>query len=258
MKKKIALFVLFSMMVMGVVSAANINGTYKGKPIVNVVAGGKDLAVTDAPAVIMDGRTMVPISLLKQLGVGVVWDQESYSAIITMPETKPVVSEDKSSVYKKAAFLADYYKYLNDQMRATLEFVNVTDTYIRLWKENSVNKPSDEALQNVYNNKFGITNEIYLRGLEVWKVADQNELVKTGEILVDCYELTNIVGDVYEKAYGWKFSQFDSGSSGAAMQVASEYLNEYSVASQKLLDDTNALILRIDIEYDKQMGYIIN
>lgn len=91
--KKILLVVIMFMLFAGVVSAASINGDYNGKPIVKVKSDGKVLAVEDAPAVIMDGRTMVPISMLRQIGLGVEWNAEEYSVDVTLPESPVQINQ---------------------------------------------------------------------------------------------------------------------------------------------------------------------
>lgn len=61
---------------MGVVSAANIWGTYKGKQIIRLTVDGSPVKASDAPAVLMDGRTMIPIYLLKEAGINYSWDSK--------------------------------------------------------------------------------------------------------------------------------------------------------------------------------------
>jgi hypothetical protein len=88
--KKVLLVVIMFLMFAGVITASSINGDYNGKPIVKMKSNGQVLAVEDAPAVIMDGRTMVPISMLRQIGLGVEWNAEEYSVNVTLPEDEKV------------------------------------------------------------------------------------------------------------------------------------------------------------------------
>lgn len=86
--KKIVLVLIMFLLFAGIVSASSINGEYNGKPIVKLKSNGVVLAVEDAPAVIMDSRTMVPISMLRQIGLGVEWNADEYSVDVTLPNEK--------------------------------------------------------------------------------------------------------------------------------------------------------------------------
>jgi hypothetical protein len=77
--KKIIAMSAAMMLLAGTVSASTINGTYKGNPIVKVTSNGKPLQVDEVPAHIVDGHTLVPISLLRQVGASVAWDGKAYS-----------------------------------------------------------------------------------------------------------------------------------------------------------------------------------
>lgn len=85
MKKKIILLAAALMMFMGVVSASSINGDYKGNPIVKVMSNGKQLQSDEVPAMIYDGHTVVPISLLRQIGASVEWNADTYSVNVSLP-----------------------------------------------------------------------------------------------------------------------------------------------------------------------------
>lgn len=76
------------MLLAGTVSASTINGTYKGNPIVKVTSNGKPLQVDEVPAQIVDGHTLVPISLLRQVGASVEWDAKTYSVDVQVDAGK--------------------------------------------------------------------------------------------------------------------------------------------------------------------------
>lgn len=84
-KKKMIAIVLLFLCFTGVVHGSSIHGEYSGDPIVNVLFGGKELHVEDVPATIRDGRTLVPLYLLKQTGASVAWDSEKYNVDLTFP-----------------------------------------------------------------------------------------------------------------------------------------------------------------------------
>jgi hypothetical protein len=92
-KKKVIALILFSLGCAGVVQASSIHGDYNGDPIVKLFAEGKELLVEDAPAVIRDGRTMVPLYLLRQAGVAVHWVPEKYAVELTLPD--PIQKTDR-------------------------------------------------------------------------------------------------------------------------------------------------------------------
>lgn len=87
MKRKItglflACFILFS----GVAIGESINGSFNGNPIVKVVSDGRVLT-DEVPAQVIDGKTMVPLTMLRQLGFDVTWDQSTYSVNVKQPST---------------------------------------------------------------------------------------------------------------------------------------------------------------------------
>lgn len=77
--KKIILVTILLVLTSSVANAASINGDFKGNPIVNVYANGKELEVINTPAIIYNGNTLVPIYMLRQLGAKVLWDQSTHS-----------------------------------------------------------------------------------------------------------------------------------------------------------------------------------
>lgn len=90
--KKVTLILIMFLVFTGVVSATSINGEYSGKPIITIKSDGKELVVEDAPAVLMDGRTMVPIYMLRQIGLSVEWSSEEHSVDVTLPNTEETES----------------------------------------------------------------------------------------------------------------------------------------------------------------------
>ncbi|PYI51513.1 stalk domain-containing protein [Paenibacillus flagellatus] len=123
----------------GVVQASSLHGDFNGDPIVNVIAGGKKLLVEDVPAVIREGRTLVPLYLLKQAGVDVKWDADNYNVELTLPDP----SQSFSGNLKK----------MNEQAKEH-EAGNVRLTYneygpylqVDLKKANDSNKDNDRIL----------------------------------------------------------------------------------------------------------------
>lgn len=86
MWKKFIALVFVMCFVVGTVHASSINGDFEGNPIVKIKSNGVDIQVEDTPAVIYNGRTMVPVYMLKQLGMNVSWEQETYSVDVSLNE----------------------------------------------------------------------------------------------------------------------------------------------------------------------------
>lgn len=85
MKKKILLLLLVSMLFAGVASAASLWGTYKGNPIIKVAAENKLIEGKDVPAISFNGRTMIPLYMLKELGINYTWDAKNQTVNISPP-----------------------------------------------------------------------------------------------------------------------------------------------------------------------------
>jgi len=77
MKRKVLLFIIASFMIMGVVNAASLWGTYKGSQIIRLTVDHQPVNVSDVPAISYNGRTMIPIYLLKEAGISYSWDAKS-------------------------------------------------------------------------------------------------------------------------------------------------------------------------------------
>jgi hypothetical protein len=92
MKKVILVGIMF-LMFMGVVSASSINGEYKGNPVVKLFNNGVEVVADDTPAMIYGDRTMVPIYLLKKMGINVAWDADNYSVSMNINFTPNKVAD---------------------------------------------------------------------------------------------------------------------------------------------------------------------
>lgn len=88
MKKKLMLLAAGLMLLAGTASASGINGDYKGNPIVKVTSNGAALEVDEVPAQILDGHTMVPIAMLRQIGASVVWNANTYGVDVRLNGAK--------------------------------------------------------------------------------------------------------------------------------------------------------------------------
>lgn len=81
-------------------SFANSSDTYQGYPVVKVIVNGHELK-NDIPAIVLDGRTLVPLrSVYEALGANVQWDPSTNTVYISFPapgspqQSKPVLREN--------------------------------------------------------------------------------------------------------------------------------------------------------------------
>lgn len=66
-------------------AVANPNGVFRGYPIVRVTVNGQEV-FADVPAIIFNGRTMVPVRLVSEaLGAEVGWDADKLLVSLTAP-----------------------------------------------------------------------------------------------------------------------------------------------------------------------------
>ncbi|MBM7564309.1 hypothetical protein JOC55_001250 [Paenibacillus sacheonensis] len=93
-KKVISLTIAGVVALSGVVSAASMWGTYKGNDIIKITVDGRPLLVKtgDVPGMSFNGRTMIPINLLKYAGVTYTWNQSTKTVDIHKTTTEPATS----------------------------------------------------------------------------------------------------------------------------------------------------------------------
>lgn len=111
MKKKILLVVLVGMLFAGVVSAASIWGTYKGNQIIRITSNGTPLRSSDVPAISYNGRTMIPINMLGQIGLSYTWDGKNQTVEVA---TNSNTTTSVDALKRDAIMKANLFKYLED------------------------------------------------------------------------------------------------------------------------------------------------
>jgi hypothetical protein len=124
--KKIIAMSAFMMLLAGTVSASSINGTYKGNPIVKVTSNGTPLQVDEVPAQIVDGHTLVPISLLRQVGASVAWDGNTYSVDVQLNASK---SNNKAIQVDKLTHFFNEARKEVDSAGISVENINLVMDY---------------------------------------------------------------------------------------------------------------------------------
>ncbi|MEK3674657.1 stalk domain-containing protein [Paenibacillus sp. FSL R10-2771] len=101
MKNKVFIVsILLSLLFTGIVNAASIWGSYKGNDIIKIMYNGKTLSTNDVPAVSLNGRTMIPISMLSQVGIQYTWNQTTKTVTITSTNGSTASNNQTSNVQK--------------------------------------------------------------------------------------------------------------------------------------------------------------
>ncbi|SET02790.1 stalk domain-containing protein [Paenibacillus sp. NFR01] len=152
MKKKVAaVTVAVSLMLTGAVSAANLWGTYKGNEIIRITSNGVAVKPKDVPAISYNGRTMIPISMLGQLGLNYTWNQSKKTVnfntkanTASTNDLPPVLSIMKANMFKdmedlgeelfltKAAFDLDFISKMSSvtfDSNSDKSLANAIDNY---------------------------------------------------------------------------------------------------------------------------------
>ena len=113
----------------GIASAGSApNGYYKGYPVVRLVVKGNDVA-GDVPAVIMDGRTMVPVRVITEaLGQKISWNSRTLT--LNIGESAPKqVEVTSSSSYRDKFGVFHVVGEVRNNMNAPAESVRVIGTF---------------------------------------------------------------------------------------------------------------------------------
>lgn len=115
MKKFVSFLVLFLILATAV-SAAN---DYQGFPIVKVTYNGDEVVPENVPGINLNGTTMIPLNMLRQMGFNVTWDNQTKTVDVSTGEQKTsnkrVLSEreiqslDKAVAYIEILYEGNYY-----------------------------------------------------------------------------------------------------------------------------------------------------
>jgi S1-C subfamily serine protease len=114
MKKIFIVLILLFTFTGGYVVADSVNGSFEGNPIIKLFNSGKELTVSDVPAINYKNRTMVPIYLLNQLGIETVWNGDTQSVDIKLSEQKPIptVTQDELNIISESVL--EVHGYTSD------------------------------------------------------------------------------------------------------------------------------------------------
>lgn len=194
MKKTVVLILACILVLSGITFAAS-NGYFEGFRIVNVNINGKNV-VGDVPAVMLNGRTMVPLRVISEtFGADVNWNNNTYTATLTtnssgISNTLKVAitfSEHYSKLLKYGHSLGAHGSYLESNANRLLRgealttstydlmFTNhnsLVEQYNKILSENEALEKSLPSYSAEFTKINGILNnyydalEKYARGLE--------------------------------------------------------------------------------------------
>ncbi|AIQ34195.1 hypothetical protein R50345_05845 [Paenibacillus sp. FSL R5-0345] len=178
MKKKIiAIAVTASLLMTGVVSAASMWGTYKGNDIIRITSNGVALKTNDVPAISYNGRTMIPINMLGQIGLGYNWDQDNKTVDVKSPV---VVNEPAQSTTTQNMGISTLASQLKGDYISSIVY--------------SSNGTSSILIYNYSKSFTDLDNNINALFLSSTKTDVDTLTIKT----IDKYELTIYVKDARE------------------------------------------------------------
>lgn len=178
MKKKILLLVAALMIfATGVISASSLNGDYKGNPIVNVFVNGKKV-VSEVPAMIIDGTTMIPLRAVSEAMGGVVgWDPKTYTVNV-------LTSDPYSTTPTPATKPAEQQK-----VKGPLSlYSNDGKTYLGKLTANEFDSDSIYNEFGTYGSKFStnsIWNEFGTYGSKFSTYSAMNDLATKPPLILD-------------------------------------------------------------------------
>ncbi len=162
MKRIFFVTITLFLLVSSLASASSLNGVFEGNPIISVKTNGQDLKVEDVPAIIYKDRTMVPIYLLKQLGLDVAWNSNNYSVNLTLPQQSANPTKEEL-VVNDHLLLVDTYHILSDLDEAMWKFVNTFEYYEKVDIPSNYTQILDEDYKNLmkqYNESVQLSVKI--------------------------------------------------------------------------------------------------
>lgn len=213
MRKTIIVAIISILILSGVTFAAS-NGYFEGFRIVNVNIDGVKV-VGDVPAVILNGRTMVPLKVISEkLGANVSWDSSTYTVNLksasngntdtSMIEDRLRIAEFYSMLDNFGAQLsayADMISYFNIQYYNSSKFDVDEWDYLVYWLDQYIEMYNTLVEQNskeIYNDLKVYTNNISDFNYILSKYYDSIE--KYGKALenVQTMILTNNANSYYK------------------------------------------------------------
>lgn len=223
--KKLLTVTMILFFITSSVNASSIRGDFEGNPIVSVKAVGSELKVEDVPAINYNGRTMVPIYMLRQLGADVAWDDSTYSVNVSL-------KNEQSQNDIKDTSIINAYKWLRDTDIQLYMFASKLQQYMDLDLVPNLKDLLDRDYLEVtdeYNKSLEFATSVYKQ-----YGADTN----INEILASQSKVLEAVGQTKELFKIWMTRKNDTQiSSSLQMSVFTSIEN-----SQKNIINTNKYV----------------
>ena len=156
MKKYVLVLVVLGLLFYAAAGIASVHGLFEGYPIAKIEVDGKEVA-GDVPAVILSGRTMVPVRFVSEaLGANVEWDPQRYTVVIATdkdepaavpppeppappPEPEPVAPEDQVSLLSSHDYWErDWYYMVGELKNNTNETVRFVRVELRGYQDGNL------------------------------------------------------------------------------------------------------------------------
>lgn len=140
--KKIILVIMMLVLLATIANAASVNGNFEGNPIIKMKSNGKILPVGDVPAILYNGRTMVPIGMLRNLGATVEWDQKTQSVDVRLPAITETITaidtlddlrsfvESAKQISKNNGIILSSYNVVTDEYGTFLKAVYAPPSHL--------------------------------------------------------------------------------------------------------------------------------
>jgi len=223
--KKLLTVTMILFFITSSVNASSIRGDFEGSPIVSVKTNGSELKVEDVPAINYNGRTMVPIYMLRQLGAEVAWDDSTYSVDVTL-------KNDQTKNDAKETSIINAYKWLSDTDMQIYMYASKLQQYMDLDQVPNLKDLLDRdylELTDEYNKSLEYATSIYKQ-----YGADTN----INEILTSQSKVLEAVGQTKELLKIWMTRKNDTQiSSSLQISVFNTIEN-----SQKNIINTNKYV----------------
>jgi hypothetical protein len=242
MKKKISILAIILFLFCSTVFASSINGDHKGNPIVKVLNNGVEVVADDTPAMIVENRTLVPIYLLKKLGVSVDWNQDNYSVNVVIPN---------NTDYKKQIMASDLFVYLQDATRYIDAFQGLMDEFYHTENAKGFNPLDYKTLNTFMDDTTAKVNELVSRYnvdyLKINAIDANNAFRAVGEIKA----VYLILQDAFIDMTAWKMDKYESNTLPKVFDISySHYLTKTKDSHTKAL----AVMDELSNDYKKSVS----
>jgi len=243
--KIILSMVLIAVLISGFAFSASA-GYFEGFQIVNVKVNGKTVN-GDVPAVILNGRTMVPAKFVSEaLGADVAWDPVSFTASITQNGMQEAVLDNNTEKLKLHVDIMDLHNQLLEYSDA-LQMMQISIQFSTTHIDNGVifsdfMSELDEVMQDFKTGKSSIDQDAQdvINKAKLHNVDISNTISVLNDYN-ECTEMTEKAMETLIQYYSYRESA-----------DADQFLNEYELLSQKM-EETNK---RLETEYNSNYALI--